>query len=68
MKKNESILDRAIRFILSVALALLVIFKVVTGIPAIIISVLAVILFLTALIGYCGLYSLLGISTCKDKC
>jgi hypothetical protein len=65
MKCNESLADRIVRIVLAIALGVLVSLKVVTGTPAIIFGVAAGILFLTGVISFCGIYALLGISTCR---
>lgn len=63
MKRNESNIDRIVRAVLGVALigggiAL-------GGTLAIVLYVLAAVMFVTALIGFCPLYHLFGIDTCK---
>ncbi|HNT52792.1 MAG TPA: DUF2892 domain-containing protein [Candidatus Syntrophosphaera sp.] len=61
MKKNVGINDKIIRFIIAaVIIALAIIFKSWWGL-------LALIPLATALIGFCPLYTLFGISTCKVK-
>lgn len=65
MKKNVGNIDKTIR--LSIAAIILVLFLtgVVTGIPGIILLVLAGIFTLTSLIGFCPLYVPIGATTCK---
>lgn len=63
MKRNESTIDRVIRAGLGVALvaggfAL-------GGTLAVVLYVLAAVMFATALTGFCPLYRLFGIDTCK---
>jgi hypothetical protein len=65
MKSNESAADRIIRIILGLVLAALVLFKVVTGAAAIVIGIGAAILLITGLVGFCAIYALFGICTCK---
>lgn len=65
MKRNESTADKIIRIVLAIALGVLVALKVVTGTAAIIFGAVAGILFLTGVISFCGIYALLGISTCR---
>ncbi len=60
--QNEGKADRIIRAILGVALLLLAVF-IVTGILKIIFLILAGISLLTSIIGFCGLYKILGINT-----
>jgi predicted RND superfamily exporter protein len=61
MKQNVGSADKLIRIILGIViLALGFIFKSWWGI-------IGIIPLLTGLVGWCGLYTLLGISTCKIK-
>ena len=64
MKINESNLDRILRVVGGVALAV-VGFGVVGGVGGIIVGVLGVVLVVTGAIGFCPLYALFGISTCR---
>jgi len=65
--KNESSLDRIIRVILAAVIAVLYFTGVLSGTWAIVLGILAVILLITGLIGFCPLYKLLGISTLKKS-
>jgi len=65
-KKNESNLDRAVRVILALILFLVAWFYI-SGSLRIILFVLASIIIFTAISGFCGLYKVLGINTCKIK-
>jgi uncharacterized membrane protein len=65
MRTNLGSLDRAIRVIAALILGWLVYNGSVSGTLAIIASVVALALLLTAAFGYCYLYTLLGIQTCK---
>lgn len=61
MKKNVGPADRAIRILLGIVIILLgVLFKSWWGL-------IGLLPILTGVIGWCGLYSLLGISTLKKK-
>jgi hypothetical protein len=61
MKRNVGPTDRIIRLILGVIIILLgAIFNSWWGL-------IGVLIFFTGLVGWCGLYSLFGISTCKIK-
>jgi hypothetical protein len=64
MKTNENAVDRIIRILLALGLGTLVALKVATGTPAIIFIVVAAVMFLTGALGFCGIYALLGLSTC----
>lgn len=63
MKRNESAIDRVIRAVLGVALV--AIGFTVGGTLGVVLYVLAAVMFVTALTGFCPLYRLLGIDTCK---
>ena len=65
MKANESLTDRLIRVVLGVALGLLVVLKIATGTLAIVAGIAAGIALITGIVGFCALYALFGISTCK---
>lgn len=61
MKSNVGGTDKVIRVIIGAVIILLgLIFKSWWGL-------IGVLPILTALIGYCGLYSLFGLSTCKTR-
>jgi hypothetical protein len=64
MKTNESTIDRAIRVVIGISLVLLAALKVITGTVAVIALVAGGIFTITGIIGFCGIYALLGISTC----
>lgn len=63
MKKNMGAVDRTIRIVLAIIMAVLVFTKAIHGTLAYILAILTVIFILTSLIGFCPLYVLLGIST-----
>lgn len=63
MKRNESTIDRVIRAVLGVAFV--AIGLTVGGTLAVVLYVLAAVMLVTALAGFCPLYHLLGIDTCK---
>jgi len=65
--KNESGFDRILRVVLAAVVAVLYFTNVISGTWAIVLGVLAVILLITGLIGFCPLYKLLGISTLKKS-
>jgi hypothetical protein len=66
MKNNMSSMDRVIRTVIAVIFGILIFAKLITGTLAIILGVVAVIFLVTALIGFCPLYSLLKLSTKKS--
>jgi len=65
MKKNMGTVDKAIRILVAVVLGILYFTGVITGVLGIILLVASVIFVLTSLIGYCPLYSPLGLNSSK---
>lgn len=62
--RNESTLDRDIRIALGGLMLFLSVF-IATGVLQIVTLALGLILFGTAAFGFCPIYRVLGISTCK---
>lgn len=67
MSKNMGTIDRIIRVIFAVAVAVLYFTGVITGALAIILGLLAVVLLATSLLGFCPLYVPFKISTVKES-
>jgi hypothetical protein len=67
MKKNMGAIDKVIRVLIAVVIAILFFTKVITGTLGIILLVLAAIFVLTSIISFCPLYLPFGISTSKKK-
>lgn len=68
VSRNESDLDRLLRLIVGVSLIFLALMNnTLDSTIRIVFLVLAGALVFTALSGFCGLYRLLGISTCPIK-
>lgn len=67
MKKNMGIIDRVLRTVLAVVVALLYFAGQLTGTAAVILGVFAVIFLVTSSVGFCPAYALLGISTLKGE-
>lgn len=69
MKKNMGGIDKIIRIVLAIAVAILIVLGELSGIAAIILGIFAGIFLVTSFMGFCGLYTLFGFSTCpiKDK-
>jgi hypothetical protein len=65
MKKNMGMVDRAVRAIFAVVVAILYFTGSISGTAAVILGVLAVILLLTSITAVCPLYGPLGILTMK---
>lgn len=63
MKRNMSTADRSIRLIIAALLIILYLTNVLTGTLGIVFLVIAGVLMLTSFVGYCPLYTLLGIHT-----
>lgn len=65
MTTNESSLDRIIRLVIGVV-ALVAAFAVGLGsLGGIILAVVGVVMLVTAAVGFCPLYRVFGMSTCK---
>lgn len=67
MKKNLNSVDRFIRILLAVVLAVLIFSGVLSGAVGIILGIIGIVLLVTGIISFCPLYFALGISTAKDK-
>lgn len=67
MKKNMGTIDRILRIIAAILLAVLYFTDTITGTIGVAVLIFAAIMFLTSLIGSCPPYQLFGINTCKVK-
>jgi len=67
MKANVGNTDKSIRIAVALLVGLLVYFQVVTGTVATIALATSAVLVLTSLVGFCPLYRIIGINTCKVK-
>ncbi len=67
MKKNMGIFDRILRIVLAIIVAILIYMETLTGTAAIVLGIIAGVFLLTSFVGFCGLYSLLGFTTCTVK-
>ncbi|MBN2620016.1 DUF2892 domain-containing protein [candidate division WOR-3 bacterium] len=65
MKKNMSTADRAIRFVLVIAIIVLLYAEIVKGVFATVLGIIGIIFVVTSVIGWCPLYSILKKSTLK---
>jgi hypothetical protein len=65
MKKNMSSADRGIRLLAAAVMAALFFLNIVSGVWGIILITLSVVFVLTSIAGFCPLYVLFGINTCK---
>ena len=67
MKKNMGNLDKIIRVILAVVMAVLYFGGIVSGTFGIVLVVLAGVFLLTSLVSFCPLYTLVGLNTCPKN-
>ncbi len=67
MKKNVGSIDKIIRYLIATVIVVLFITKVITGTLGIVLLVFAGVMVLTSLFSFCGIYTLLGIRTCKKS-
>lgn len=67
MKKNMSSTDSVIRIIIAALITVLFFTKIITGTFAIVMIIVAAIFLATSVIGFCPLYALIGVKTCKTK-
>lgn len=67
MKKNMGTVDRVIRILLAVVVAILYFTNQISGTLAIILGLFAVIFLLTSFIGFCPLYVPFKLSTKKAE-
>ena len=63
MTKNMGTIDRILRILLATAVAVLYLYELISGTAAIVLGIFSVIFFVTSFIGFCPLYTLLGIKT-----
>jgi hypothetical protein len=67
MKKNMGAIDRILRILSAAAIAGLYFTGKLSGLAAIILGIIAVVILLTSVVGFCPLYTLLGIKTTRNK-
>lgn len=65
MKANVGVYDEAVRILLAITIAALYYFKIIEGTAAQVLLVIAGILVLTSLFGFCPLYKLFHINTAE---
>jgi len=66
LNKNMGTLDRIIRLVIAVAVAVLYFTGSLSGLAAIILGILAIIFVVTSFVGFCPLYLAFGLSTRKQ--
>ncbi len=67
MKKNMGTIDKVIRVLVAVVIAVLYFTKAIPGTLGIILLILAVIFVVTSILGFCPLYLPFGLSTRKKE-
>ena len=67
MPKNMGTVDRIIRILLAVVIAILFFTNQITGVAAIVLGIIAIIFVLTSLVSFCPLYLLFKINTGAKK-
>jgi len=67
MKQNMGQVDRIIRALLAVTIAVLFFIGQISGVAATVLGVIAIVFFFTSLVGSCPLYRVVGLSTKKAK-
>lgn len=67
MRQNMGNIDRGIRVFVAIIIAVLFFTERINGTISIVLMIFAGILILTSMMGFCPLYSLLGIKTYKKK-
>ncbi|MEO9021193.1 MAG: DUF2892 domain-containing protein [Ginsengibacter sp.] len=65
MKSNIGFIDKTVRILIAALVLVLYFTNVISGIPAIILFIVAAILLITAFINFCPIWHFLGISTKK---
>jgi len=67
MKKNMGNMDKAIRILAAVVIAVLYFTDVISGTVGIILGIIAIVFLLTSLMSFCPAYTPLGINTAKKE-
>ncbi|MGV1010594.1 MAG: YgaP-like transmembrane domain [Dermatophilaceae bacterium] len=67
MKANVGTSDKVTRLALAVVAAVLALVVGAGSVGGIILMVVAAVLAVTALVGFCPIYRLVGVSTCRTK-
>ena len=67
MKKNLGTTDKLIRATIAAIIAIMYFVNIISGTTAIIFGSIALILFITSLIGYCPAYDMFGHSSRRNK-
>lgn len=65
MKTNMGSADRSIRVLIAIAVAILYFTGTIQGTLGLVLLLFAVVFLLTSVMGFCPLYTLFGLNTCK---
>jgi len=63
MKLNMGTVDRVVRILIAIVIAILYVTNVMHGGVALVLGIVAVIMVLTGIVSFCPVYSLLGLTT-----
>ncbi len=67
LKKNMGMLDRVIRSVIAIVIAVLYFTSKISGLTAIILGIVAIIFLITSFVSFCPLYLPFGLSTKKKQ-
>lgn len=67
MKKNMGTVDKTIRIIIALIIAILFFTEIITGALGIVLLIFAGVFLLTSFISFCPLYTIFGFNTCKKE-
>jgi Inner membrane protein YgaP-like, transmembrane domain len=67
MNKNVGVVDKTIRIILAILIAILYFTDQISGTVAIVLGIIAIMLLLTSLVSFCPFYAVVKLSTIKNK-
>jgi len=67
MKKNVGTIDKIVRISIAIIIGILYFTNIISGTLAIILLVVAGVFIATSFMGFCGLYTIFGFSSCPMK-
>jgi hypothetical protein len=67
MKNNMGMIDKVLRVSLAVVVGVLIALGELQGTAAIVLGIFAAIFLITSLVGFCPVYTLVGLNTCPAK-
>lgn len=65
MKKNLGNIDKTLRTLFALVVAVLYFTNVITGTLGLVLLIVGIVLLLTAFVSFCPIYAIFGINTCK---